>query len=406
MTARGWWVQNVQMVLPDGVIRGDLRIEEDRIAEIRPQGTLSKKTETRVTFDGQEMFLMPGFIDLHSDAIEKEIMPRPNAFFPLKMSFYELEKKLAGNGITTIFHSVSLADGVGVRDNEMVLDIIHLITELRTRRSSIRHRVHLRYEVTNLPGLSFIEQLITSQKIDLLSFMDHTPGQGQFTAPGTYENYVRKTYGFKDEEARQMIEKIQFWQKHVDWSHLLELAQLANVWGIRVASHDDDSDAKVEKMAEYGISISEFPVNLEAARQARKNDIHVCVGAPNVVRGKSHSSNLRAMDAIKAGHANIICSDYHPPAMLAAVFHLVKEGFDLSQAVRMMTLHPALALGMEATYGSIETGKAADLILVELHEGVPLLRKTIVGGEVVYHGNPRSEERGTSPYPQSIERTR
>lgn len=403
MIANGWWIDNVQMVLPDQVVKGDVRIIGDRIVEIRPHGAAGRKVETRTVLDGGGMFLLPGFVDIHSDAIEKEIQPRPNAVFPLNMSFYELEKRLAGNGITTIYHSVSLADGVGVRDDEMVMNIIHQITDLRNKRSSIRHRVHLRYEVTNLPGLSLVEEMISSGKIDLLSYMDHTPGQGQFAAPGTYEAYVRKTYGMEDSEAREMIEQIKQWQKEVDWGRLREVAAIALSSGIPLASHDDDSHEKVDEMIDCGMAISEFPVNLEAASRASEREIHVCVGAPNVVRGQSHSNNLKAIEALKGNHANIICSDYHPPAMLAAIFHLVREGFALEEGVRMITLNPAKALGIDHAFGSIESGKVADLVLVELHEGVPLLRKTIVGGETVYHGNPRSQERGIANYPHFIE---
>lgn len=385
------WIRNVQMVLPDQVLQGDLLIEADRIAEIRPKGAPAiMGAHEEPGMDGQGMYLMPGIIDIHSDVIEKEIQPRPGSFFPLNMALIELEKKLAGHGVTTMYHSVSLADGVGVRNNQKVVEIIEEIYKYRQKRHSIRHRIHLRYEVTNLPGIEIVENLIRQGRIDLLSYMDHTPGQGQYTVEGSFETYVTKTYGLRDEEAREMVEKIKQWQSQIDWDHLKQVALRAKSLGMSVASHDDDSPAKVDEMIRYGITISEFPVNLQAARRARERGIHVLVGAPNVVRGGSHANNLRAMDAILAGCADMLCSDYHPASFLPAVFKMVKEGIDLPRATRMVSLHPAKALGIEGENGSIEVGKRADLILVELYQGYPIVRRTLVGGEDVYHGNPRS----------------
>lgn len=380
------WICNGILVLPDGVREGDLLIEGERILEILPKGQALTWTEEHdQMIDATGQYVMPGLIDMHSDAIEKEIQPRPNTFFPLHMSFYELEKRLAGNGITSIFHSVSLADGVGVRNDRMVVEIIEAIKMYREHRSMINHLVHLRYELTNLPGLAVVADLLQRGLIDLLSYMDHTPGQGQFKAPGTYEQYVMKTYGLKDQEAKDMVERLLSWQKQIDWAELGKIAAEAKARGISIASHDDDSTQKVNAVLEFGASISEFPVTLEAALCAKEKNLHVCVGAPNVVRGHSHSNNMRAIDAIRHGAADILCSDYHPSSLIHAVYHLFREeGLDLSDAVRMVTMNPARALGKDHEIGSIEVSKKADLILVDVQEGYPLVRKTMVGGEVVY----------------------
>ncbi|BCJ85562.1 amidohydrolase family protein [Effusibacillus dendaii] len=157
-----------------------------------------------------------------------------------------------------------------------------------------------------------------------------------------------KTYGFKDELAKEMVEKIIAWQQQIEWNRLKKLARYAKSLNISVASHDDDSPDKVDQMLGYGIRISEFPVNLKAARRAKERNIHVCVGAPNVVRGSSHGNNMKAIDAIKAGYADVLCSDYHPSTMLPVVCKLVAEGIDLPQAVRKISLNPAQALGIDA----------------------------------------------------------
>jgi alpha-D-ribose 1-methylphosphonate 5-triphosphate diphosphatase len=382
-------ITGCQLVLPDRTTEGTVWIEDGRIVRVET-GALGHDAENlardglAVVLHAEGSYLLPGLIDLHSDAIEKEIQPRPNTHFPLPMSHYELEKKLAGCGITTMYHAISLSDGIGVRSNDTVQEIAHAISTYRKKAALIRHRIHLRYELTNLAGLALVHDLLEQELIDLLSYMDHTPGQGQFSSPGSYANYMKKTYGGDESEIQELVEMISENQKRLDWEALNRLASRALEKGIRLASHDDDSPAKVNQVLGLGAVISEFPVNLETAFYAKSQGMHVCVGAPNVVRGSSHSNNMRAIDAIKAGAADMLCSDYVPSAMLAAIFLLAERHMPLHEAVRLATFHPAQALGLDGEWGSVEAGKKADLILVELNEGYPLVRATIVDGMIVY----------------------
>ncbi len=389
-------IKGAHIVLPDRVVHGDLLIVGRKIERIIPKKERRVLEENIRIIDAGGMYLLPGMIDLHSDAIEKEIEPRPKTHFPIRSSLYELEKKLAASGITTIYHSISMGGetGLGVRNNKTVVEIIKNINRSSRERFMIRHRVHLRYEVTNLPGLAIVRDLLKQRMIHLLSFMDHTPGQGQYTVPGSYEEYMMKARGFTEEEARSMVEKLKSWQKQVDVQVLKETANFARQQRISVASHDDDTPAKIDKILDFGVTISEFPINLNTALYARSRGIHVAVGAPNVVRGSSHANNLRAIDAIRAGAADIICSDYYPPAMLAAVFKLVEEGIRLPEAVCLVSLNPARAVGLEQQYGSIEVGKQADLVFVELYQGYPFIRKTMVGGRLIYQAEYQGEDIG------------
>jgi alpha-D-ribose 1-methylphosphonate 5-triphosphate diphosphatase len=381
-------IYNAQIVTLSGVQEGTLIIEDGKIVEILPTGH-AESASTGEAIDAEGCYVMPGLIDMHSDALEKEIQPRPNTFFPLHMSFFELEKKLAGCGVTTIYHSLSLADGVGVRDDAMVVDVIKHIVKLREERAMIHHRVHLRYEVTNLIGMNTVKNLIDSQKIDLLSIMDHTPGQGQFTEKDTYENYLVKTYGVRDEELRLMVETLKSNSKLIEWERIRDMVQHAIQHDIVVASHDDDTIAKVDQMIDYGVTISEFPINTTAAQYSHEQNLLVVVGSPNLVRGISHSNNMRAIDAIKAGYSDAICSDYLPSSMLPAVFMLhEKENIPLHQAIAMVTANPAAKLGIGDRVGSIEAGKMADLIFVKLHNGYPLVNRTLVNGESIYIAKP------------------
>ena len=381
-------IYNAQIILPDKVVRGHILIEGHKISEVAENSFPSVKCYSDTTvIDAEGCYVMPGMIDLHSDAIEKEIQPRPNTLFPINMSFYELEKKLAVSGITTMYHSLSLSDEWGVRNTDMVINIINSINRLKQTRSMINHKIHLRYELTFLTGVSVLEGLIRDKSIDFMSYMDHTPGQGQFKDAEALKDFTIQSYGKNEREVEDSMDKIIENQARIDWLKLISLAKIAKSKGIRLASHDDDTRGKIDKLLAYEGTVSEFPINLETAVYARSKGIHVCVGAPNIIRGKSHSNNMKAIDAITNNAADIVCSDYLPSAMLPAVFHLTKEGINLTEAVKMVTLNPAKALGIDSEVGTVEVGKCADLIFVEMHQDYPILRKTLVGGNIVFQSD-------------------
>ncbi|MDR3585407.1 MAG: alpha-D-ribose 1-methylphosphonate 5-triphosphate diphosphatase [Desulfosporosinus sp.] len=381
-------ISNAQIILPDRVIKGHLFIEGNRISEIVESGFSRVKGYPDITMiDAEGCYVMPGIIDLHSDAIEKELQPRPNTMFPINMAFYELEKKLAVSGITTMYHSLTLSDEWGVRNIDMVMGIINSINRLKQTRSMINHKIHLRYELTYLAGVSALEDLIRAESIDFMSYMDHTPGQGQFKDSDALKNFTMQQHGKKEQEVEDFMDKTIENQARIDWLRLIGLAKIAKTKGIRLASHDDDTRGKIDTLLACEGMVSEFPINLETAVYARSKGIHVCVGAPNIIRGKSHSNNMKAIDAITNHAADIVCSDYLPSAMLPAVFHLTKEGINLTEAVKMVSLNPAKALGVDSDVGTVEVGKFADLIIVEMHQDYPLLRKTLVGGNLVFQSD-------------------
>ncbi len=381
-------IYNGLIILPEKVIRGYIVIEGNKISEVVESDFLKLKCYSDMRMiDAEGCYVMPGIIDLHSDAIEKEIQPRPNTLFPINMAFYELEKKLAVSGITTMYHSLTLSDEWGVRNIDMVLEVINSINKLKRARSMINHRIHLRYELTFLAGVSVLEGLIIDKSIDFMSYMDHTPGQGQFKDAALLKDFTIQQHGKNDQEVDEMIDRVIENQTRIDWLKLIKLAKVAKNLEISLAFHDDDTREKIDTLLACDGKVSEFPINLETAVYARSKGIHVCVGAPNIIRGKSHSNNMKAIDAISNNAADIVCSDYLPSAMLPAVFHLSREGIKLTEAVKLVTLNPARALGLDCEVGSIEVGKCADLIIVEIHQGYPLLRKTLVGGNVVFQSD-------------------
>lgn len=386
MTGAGTWILHALLVLPNRVLKGSLLIKEGLIANI----VEDKPHHSTIDFDNHEVidakgaYVLPGLIDIHCDAIEKEVQPRPNTLIPMDLALYELEKKLAGNGITTMYQSVSLGVGLSLRGDELLVQVIDQIQRYRDQRSMIRHRVHLRYELIHLAGVRLAEELIRTGAVDYLSFMNHGPGQGQYKRPGSFEAYVMKNQGVDKEEVKKIAENAIKKQKAINWDDVRTLSRLARKHHIPIASHDDDSEETILKALELGATVSEFPLNMETAACAKEKQLFVCVGAPNVVRGGSHDNNMRAIDAIHAGTATILCSDYLPSSLLAAVFMIADEKISLSDAVNMASLNPARAMGIDNRFGSIEPGKVADLVFVKSIEGYPWLQRTVVNGTTVY----------------------
>lgn len=383
---------NGKVVLSDRVAEVDVSIEDGLLHSIsdRRSGGHSSNYSPELypsvsIIDLKGAYLLPGLIDIHCDAIEKEVQPRPNTLFPSAMAFAEFERKLPLHGITTMYHSLSLGVGLSLRGDHLLTDLVSHIHHIRAQRAIVRNRIHLRYEVSHLDGLPIVERYVKEGLIDYLSFMDHSPGQGQYRAPGSFERYVMKNQGVDVVEVREIVRDLMERRSRVDWSILQGLTSQAADNGIAVASHDDDSPERVEQFASFGVTVSEFPLNLEAAEKAAARGMHVCVGAPNVVRGGSHDKNMSAIDAIQAGHARVLCSDYHPASLLTAVFKIAEEGAaNLPEAVKMATYYPAAALGVEKERGSIKEGLQADLIAVELHDGHPQVVGAWVDGVQVY----------------------
>jgi alpha-D-ribose 1-methylphosphonate 5-triphosphate diphosphatase len=385
------FVRGGRVVMPGGVAEADLAAEDGRIVAVGAGAArdAGSRPDDRIV-DAEGQWVLPGLVDLHCDAIEKEAEPRPNTLFPLEMAFLEFEKKLAGHGITTMLHSLSLGVGLSLRGEHLVAEMIGCIHALRQERAMIRHGVHLRYEVSHLSGLPLARRLIEEGAVHLFSLMDHAPGIGQYKKPGSFERYVMKNQGVTIDEAAKIVEELQERRRQVDPARLRELTDAAAARGVTVASHDDDSHAAVEKSLTFRARICEFPLDLETAAYARRRGMDVAVGAPNVVRGGSHDGNLRAIDAVRAGAANILCSDYHPASLLHALFILHRHGMPLHEAAALASLHPARAIGRDDEIGSLEPGKRADFIVVREVRGWPLVVCTAVNGTVVHQSRDMS----------------
>jgi alpha-D-ribose 1-methylphosphonate 5-triphosphate diphosphatase len=234
-------------------------------------------------------------------------------------------------------------------------------------------------------AVPYIEGLIRDGLIDLFSFMDHSPGQGQFRDITSFKSYFGPVYGKSDLEMDWIIHR-KLRSRENDAPLAIErLVGMCRNNRIAIASHDDDSREKIEWLKRMGIAMTEFPVNIEVAKAAREYGISVCLGSPNVLRGQSQARNLSARDAIRSGFGDILCSDYSPMTMLHAVLTLGRLGIlPLHEAVNMVSLNPARAVGIADLTGSLEEGKDADMLIVDHSNEFPRILKTFVGGREVF----------------------
>jgi alpha-D-ribose 1-methylphosphonate 5-triphosphate diphosphatase len=376
------WLNNLKIYTPSGVIeRGSLQLKEGRIAEI----TTGPVKDKGVNCNG--LAIMPGFIDFHGDMLEKEVEPRPGVHIPIDLAAYEVDKRLAATGVTTAYAAVSFSwhEKDSLRSEGKARELIHSINQMRSSFLTDM-RVHARFEITNSGAGDVLLNLLEQDLVHLISIMDHTPGQGQYRDLEHYVQFMRKWHlqrkgeNVSEGEMHERIDAMQ--QRPKAWDAVHEIADVAIKAGIPLASHDDDTPEKVAMIAELGVNISEFPVSLEAANAARERGMYTVMGAPNALRGTSHSNNLSASEAISEGLLDILAADYYPAAMLQSLYRLDKAGLiPVAESFKLISQHPAQALELDDR-GRIEVGLQADLVIIEegdrarvrgtLREGVPI----------------------------------
>jgi alpha-D-ribose 1-methylphosphonate 5-triphosphate diphosphatase len=382
-------ITNGRIITEDAILEGhDLFIKDGRIELIVPHGELKLPAGVE-RIDANGGYIAPGFIDLHSDYIEHIAAPRPTSLMDFRLSLMEAEKELISHGITTMYHSLSLFRGTEyaykpIREPENVRRLADLIDEMHRSMHLVRHRFHARYEIDNLEEIDNLKTYIREKKVHLLSFMDHTPGQGQYRDLEVYRHTVKGYQDLSDEAIQVIIERHQSKDK-LTIDGIRELAELALEHGIPIASHDDDSVTKLDLVKSFGTTISEFPITLEIAREAKQLGMYTIAGAPNVLLGGSHSGNLSAAEAIVEGSIDILCSDYYPAGMLHAVFDLHKKyGMNLTDMFKLVTINPAKALHLDSELGSIQQGKKADLLIIEkVSPDFPVLTGVFVDGKLI-----------------------
>lgn len=383
-------ITNGIIITEDALLENyDLLVRGNRIERIARRGEIEPIPGMEAV-DANGGYIAPGFIDIHSDYIEHMAAPRPTSLFDFRLSLRETEKVLISQGITTMYHSLSIVYNSieyqyrPIRDPDNVRKLLDLIGETDNGSYLMRHRFHARFEIDNIEQVHNLKNYIAERKVHLVSFMDHTPGQGQYRDLEVYRKKIRGYNDVSDDSIDKLLEGHRAKQT-LTVDGMRDIARLARDNGIAIASHDDDTADKLELVRSFGTTISEFPITLDVARQAKEAGMFTVAGAPNVLLGGSHSGNLSAIEGVRHGAIDILCSDYYPASLLHAVFQLAREcSLSLPEAVRMVTLNPAKAVRIDREHGSIEEGKRADLLLIERVEpDFPVIAAVWVDGKMI-----------------------
>lgn len=376
-------VNNVRMVLQNEVVAGSLEMRDGIIASFSESGS-----SLPAALDGEGGWLLPGLVELHTDNLDKFFTPRPKVDWPAHSAMSSHDALMVASGITTVLDAIAVGD---IRDGGHRLDNLNkIITAIRDSQhkglNRAEHRLHLRCELPHHSTLPLFEALMDAPELALVSLMDHSPGQRQFVSLEKYREYFQGKYQLNDQQMA---------------AYEQEQTQLAAIWSqpnreaiaahcrtraIAVASHDDATVAHVKASQATGSAIAEFPTTLEAAEASRRCGMQVLMGAPNIVRGASHSGNVAAWQLAGRGLLNILSSDYYPASLLDAVFRLVadeRNTLDLPQATALVSRNPARAIGLQDR-GVIAEGLRADLLLAHTQHGHPHVHHVWVQGRRVY----------------------
>jgi alpha-D-ribose 1-methylphosphonate 5-triphosphate diphosphatase len=369
---------NALLVLPDTVLHGTLVIRNDVIADVQP-GVSGLPSAIDLGGD----YLIPGVIDLHTDNLERQVQPRSNARWPSRSAMIAHDAQCAAAGVTTVLDALCLGDLGFDKDRvrtfrEGVADIDSLSTPGLLRAE---HFLHLRCEVPCEDMLALFEPVSGHARLRMVSLMDHTPGVGQYVDLDYYRA-LRRVGGVTDDEIDRRIVELRANRLRLRVPN--RRAVLARLAGrdVALASHDDRTEEEVVENAADGIRVSEFPVTLTAARAAKAARMAVIAGAPNIVRGGSHSGNVAALDLIETGAVDALASDYVPNSLVEAAFGCVRHGLALPASVALVTSAPARIAGLRDR-GRLAPGLRADLARVRLHGDLPIVREAWRAGERV-----------------------
>jgi alpha-D-ribose 1-methylphosphonate 5-triphosphate diphosphatase len=354
----------------DGLQSAELALKDGLIDRIGGGGGMR--------FDASGLLVLPGIVDLHGDAFERQIQPRPGVDFPADLALRDTESQLLANGITTAFHGVTLSWEPGLRS---LTAWRALLAALDAASWACDMRVHLRWEAYNLEALDTAVADIEAGRVHLLAFNDHTPSiLKKLRDPVEGAKYSGRA-GMKMDAFRAMANEIASRADAVP-AALDRIAAAARAAGLPMASHDDDTIAARNSFRARGARICEFPMAEAVGRAAVEAGDFVAMGCPNVVRGGSHLGWASAARLAEAGVCTVLTSDYYYPAMMPAAFILAERGqLDMAQAWALISENPARAGGL-TDRGTIEPGKRADLVLVDRANSRAVA--TIVGGQVAH----------------------
>jgi alpha-D-ribose 1-methylphosphonate 5-triphosphate diphosphatase len=365
-------LSNARIVLPHEVVHGSVQVRDGRIAGIHGGGTAVLGAH-----DLGGDFLLPGLVEVHTDNLERHVMPRPKVTFPMQGAVQAHDAEIAAAGITTVLDAIGVGDPYGdgfrARDQSALLSVLDRLEAAGALRAD--HLIHVRCELPAPNARELFEPFMAHPRLRLISLMDHTPGQRQWSDIQHARVYYTGKKGWSDRQfADEVLLAPQRQAQHAVPNRAW-FADFARAHGVALATHDDTTLAHVDEACALGAGMSEFPTTLEAARHARLKGLATVAGAPNVVRGGSHSGNVSALALAREGVLDALSSDYVPSSLLQAAWLLERDaGFTLSEALALVSLNPAQACGLHDR-GAIAAGLRADLVRVKSLDSLPVVRE-------------------------------
>lgn len=406
---------NATVYLPDQIAETPVTIADGRIAQIG--GSVLGDV-----IDASGLILAPAMIDVHGDAFERQLMPRPGVFFPTQAAVIDTDRQLAANGIATAYHAITLGWEPGLRDVTRSRDLIREIAALAPRLT-VENRVQLRWETFAFEAIEVIKEALKGPLLPSIAFNDHTSmtmraydvaiqDRGfelspDFTTASLSDSRMKartakhaQRSGLTEDEYITLLSGVWARREKVP-DTIREVARQGRAAGAPMLSHDDTRAQTRAWFREIGAGVAEFPMVHEAVKAARDNGDSIIFGAPNAARGGSHIGSLSAGDMVEEGLCDILASDYFYPAMLAAVARLDSERrADRLALWSLVSAGPARAMAL-TDRGQISPGKRADLVLIDWPDGqAPSVLGTWVGGRAAYRGHP-----ATAPVPRTTVRT-
>jgi alpha-D-ribose 1-methylphosphonate 5-triphosphate diphosphatase len=361
-------IQGVDVLTPDGWVKdATVVIEDGQFVSINQ--TSSSNGFNLVNAKGLQM--LPGIIDLHGDAFERMICPRPGVNFPLPIAIADNDRNLLSAGITTFFCSITDSYEPGLRSRDSARALIDFILETGKHILNCNHQIHIRHEEANTKGHQELCDWLSSGHVQLLSINDHLPPPGNQQRWNRYLNSLRQRSSLSVQEIEVLLKQVEE-QRHEAYKQVEQLVELAHTYGITLASHDDDSPEKVALSQQRRVAIAEFPASVPLASQSRAYGAAVLMGAPNLVRGGSHLGLMSVAEAAKNHVLDCLCSDYHYPSLFHAPFKLQDLGLmSFEEAWTLVSSRPAAAVGISDRKGKIAPGLDADFLLVSPNNPLP-----------------------------------
>jgi alpha-D-ribose 1-methylphosphonate 5-triphosphate diphosphatase len=361
---------NARIVTRDEVFLGTVSVKDGRIAALSRDSTIIPGA---LDCDGD--YLLPGLVELHTDNLEKHVTPRPKVRWNIGAAVMAHDAQMATAGIVTVFDSLSCGDII--EGSARLANLTAMVEGVTQAQQSghlrAEHRLHLRCEVSSANMVSLFGAFADHPLVGIVSLMDHTPGQRQFMREDKYREYYMGKYHFSPAEMADFTLRQQENAARYSDIHRSEIAAMCRARGLTLASHDDATIGHVAEALALGVHFSEFPTTVAAAQTAHDAGIRVLMGAPNLVRGGSHSGNVAAAELAQAGILDVLSSDYVPVSLLHGAFILSREALDLPAAIATVSAVPAEVVGLNDR-GEIALGRRADLVRVHDSGELPVVR--------------------------------